>query len=203
VDHRDVIQAGYLGLLDAIKKYKPEKGSFKNYAAFRIRGAIFDYLRKQDWLSKPARQAVTSLSRVRKDTEQRLGRHATDDEVADAAGITLDEFYQIERELLGLHFIAFDESRDTTFANGSNWPQDIREALADAVAELPVRERAIVRMLYETAMSMEDAGEALGICRSRVCQIHAKTLLKLKWQLRRFAPDMPHTEVLSRRRHFK
>jgi RNA polymerase sigma factor for flagellar operon FliA len=162
---------------------------------------MLDHLRSMDTVSKRERAAGGKLAVARMNAERRLGRHATEDEVADEAGVTLDEYYQLERVLLGRSIIEFNDERDApTGAASSSWADDMRGALRAAVAALPGREAMMIRCMYDENKSIYETGDVLGISPSRVSQIHARVILKLKWALRKHAPDTPRRSVHASRR---
>ena len=123
VELNDLVSAGVLGLLDAIEKFDPSRGvKFKTYAELRIKGAILDSLRNLDWAPRSLRKKSKDLEKVYKELEQKLGRPATDKEVSDELGISLEEFYELVDQIKGLNLGSFQDltSQDDD-RNGSPW----------------------------------------------------------------------------------
>ena len=191
------MQEGWVGLLQAADRYDSSRDvKFGSFAKTRVRGAMLDYLRSLDLVSRHVRAVGGDLAVARRDAEQRLGRHATEDEVADEAGVTLDEYYKLERVLLGRSIVEFNEAYHVGAGAGqSSWAEEITDALRDAVAALPAREAMLLRLMYDEGKSIYATGDVLGISGSRVSQLHARIILKLKWALRQYAPDTPSTSV--------
>ena len=183
--------------MEAAKSYDPSRGAqFGSFAKMRVRGAMLDYLRSLDIVPRRERARGTGLDVARRNAEQRLGRHATGDEVADEAGISLNDYYKLQQVLLGRTVVEFHEWQDySKVSSGSSWPEELLDALRYAVANLEGREREVLRLMYQEDKSIYAAGDALGISGSRVSQLHARIILKLKWALRRYAPDTPFTSV--------
>jgi RNA polymerase sigma factor for flagellar operon FliA len=191
-----VVQEGWVGILQAAERYDPDRDvRFGSFAKMRVRGAMLDYLRSLDRIPKHIRAAGEKLLSARRNVEQRLGRHASEDEVADEAGVTIDEYCQLERVLLGQSVVEFNEQSDYFGHTDHGWTEDLHEALRDAIDNLPGREATVIRLMYYENKSIYETGDVLGISGSRVSQIHARVILKLKWALRKYAPSVPRTSV--------
>ncbi len=188
--------------MDAIEKYDPERGcKFKTYAEFRIRGAIQDELRKQDWVPRSVREKSRKLERAYVETEQRLGRQAEDADVADSMGIDLEKFHKWLNQVRGISLLNLDEIRNVsgsknpeTFANlvedtSSPNPvslcrkEEIRDHLHQAIALLPKAERTVLTLYYFENLRMWEIGRIIDRDESRVCQIHAKAIRRLRGRL--------------------
>ena len=114
IDLDDLHNTGVIGLMDAIEKYDPEKNcKFKTYAEFRIKGAILDQLRSLDWVPRSVRQKSRRLERAYGEVEQRLGRSASEDEVADSLGLQLDKFHELVNQVRGISLVNLEEIRGT------------------------------------------------------------------------------------------
>jgi RNA polymerase sigma factor for flagellar operon FliA len=202
MDRPDVVQEGWVGLLEAMRKFDPKVGvGFVAFSKHRIRGAMMDYLRGLDWTPKKVQEQRQRVGRIRRDTEQRLGRHADEQEMADAAGMPLPDYQALEVALAGRPFVTFDDGRDTgERGDESSWTTELRDALRDAIGELDSRERTVVHLLYEKDMDMDEAGKLLGVSKSAISKTHARLILKLKWKLRQYAPTTPHTTLLPQHR---
>src|SRR5262245_22412510 len=204
VEIGDLVNAGVIGLLDAVDKFEPERGvKFKTYAELRVRGAIIDSLRDLDWAPRSLRRRSRDLERVYGELEQQLGRPATDEEVAKALGQNLEEFHELLDQLNGLNIGSFDDSfHDTeTFINyypddGSNDPHirfeatELTSLMSEAIDALPEKERIVLTLYYYEELSMKEIGSILGVNESRISQLHSKATLRLRSRLRRTIPNV-------------
>jgi RNA polymerase sigma factor for flagellar operon FliA len=204
IDLDDLTNTGVIGLMDAIEKYDPEKNcKFKTYAEFRIKGAILDQLRSLDWVPRSVRQKSRKLEKAYSEVEQRLGRSANEDEVADSLGLQLDKFHELINQVRGISLVNLEEIRGTnadgdragTFADivedvQSENPfatfklNETKNVIASTIATLPEKERLVVSLYYYEDLNMKDIGGILGITESRVCQIHTKAVLRLRAKLK-------------------
>jgi len=204
IDLDDLHNTGVIGLMDAIEKYDPEKNcKFKTYAEFRIKGAILDQLRSLDWVPRSVRQKGRRLERAYGEVEQRLGRAATEDEVADSLGLQLDKLQELVNQVRGISLVNLEEirsggqegDRNGSYAdvvedvNAEN-PystlklQEMKQIVADTIATLPEKERLVISLYYYEDLNMKEIGNILGITESRVCQIHTKSVLRLRSKLK-------------------
>jgi len=200
VDSEDLINSGVIGLMDAIEKYDPTRGtSFKTYAEFRIKGAILDELRTLDWFPRSIRQKVNRLENAYADLERQLGRAATDEEVAEALNIDLEEFYRILAQasavsIVSLYDMGKEEGEERSFleciASGEEDPaavlecQEVYEAVGRAIERLSEKERLVISLYYYDELTMKEIGKVLNLTESRVSQIHTKAVLRLRAKLR-------------------
>lgn len=193
----DLVSAGVLGLLDAIDKFDVSRGvKFKTYAEARIKGAILDSLRNLDWAPRSLRKKSKDLEKVYRDLKQRLGRSATDKDVCDEMGITLKEFHKLLDEINGLNLGSFkellsqDKNGDPLAAYVPDAPEmdpffilrrsEIRNILGNAIDSLPKRERFVASLYYYDKLTMKEIGKVLGVNESRVSQLHAKAIIRLR-----------------------
>ena len=204
IDLDDLHNTGVIGLMDAIEKYDPEKNcKFKTYAEFRIKGAILDQLRSLDWVPRSVRQKGRRLERAYGEVEQRLGRSASEDEVADSLGLQLDKLQELINQVRGISLVNLEEirgggqegDRNGSYAdiiedvNAEN-PystlklQEMQQIVADTIATLPEKERLVISLYYYEDLNMKEIGNILGITESRVCQIHTKSVLRLRSKLK-------------------
>ncbi len=202
IDLDDLHNTGVIGLMDAIDKYNPDKNcKFKTYAEFRIKGAILDQLRSLDWVPRSIRQKSRRLEQAYTEVEQRLGRSATEQEVAASLGIDLDEFHFLLNQVRGISMVNLDELRSS---GGADQPmhgdifedvkaenpftslksREMRQAVAECIAILPEKERLVISLYYYEDLNMKEIGGVLGITESRVCQIHTKAVARLRSKLR-------------------
>lgn len=206
IEMRDLVNAGVIGLLDAIDKFEPERGvKFKTYAEVRVRGAILDSLRDLDWAPRSLRKKSKDLERVYAELGQKLGRPATDEEVCAALGEDLETFHSLLDQLHGLTIGSFEapaeseekgEGRINYYPDdGSNDPharfetKEITGLLAEAIDSLPERERMVLSLYYYEEFTMKEIGTLLGVNESRVSQIHTKATLRLRGKLAKAAPN--------------
>src|SRR4030095_1729372 len=204
IDLDDLHNTGVIGLMDAIEKYDPEKNcKFKTYAEFRIKGAILDQLRSLDWVPRSVRQKGRRLERAYGEVEQRLGRSASEEEVADSLGLQLDKLQELVNQVRGISLVNLEEirsggqegDRNGNYAdvvedvNAEN-PystlklQEMKQIVADTIATLPEKERLVISLYYYEDLNMKEIGNILGITESRVCQIHTKSVLRLRSKLK-------------------
>jgi RNA polymerase sigma factor for flagellar operon FliA len=204
IDLDDLHNTGVIGLMDAIEKYDPDKNcKFKTYAEFRIKGAILDQLRSLDWVPRSVRQKSRRLERAYGEVEQRLGRSASDDEVADSLGLQLDKFHELLNQVRGISLVNLEEIRGTnsdgdrtgTYADiiedvNSENPfaslklTEMKQVIALTIQALPEKERLVISLYYYEDLNMKEIGGILGITESRVCQIHTKAVLRLRAKLK-------------------
>ncbi len=156
---------------------------------------MLDYIRSLDPIPKHVHRGWLELLRARKTVEQRLGRAATEEEVAFEAGVAIEDYYKLEVAVLGREISAFTDELDAAQSLAPTWGEDVQEALHKALADLPPRDETIMRLLYFEDKNIYEVGEVVGLSGSRVSQIHARTILKLKWALRRFTPAAPMKSV--------
>ena len=208
VELNDLVSAGVLGLLDAVEKFDPSRGvKFKTYAELRVKGAILDSLRNLDWAPRSLRKRSKDLEKVYKELEQKFGRPATDKEVCDELGISLEEFFELVDQIKGLNIGSFHEmaSQDDD-RNGEplvkyvpDAPQmdpffvfhksELRTLLTGAIDALPKKERLVVSLYYFDELTMKEIGKVLGVNESRVSQLHTKAMLRLRTKLRKIKQD--------------
>ena len=189
----DLIQAGMIGLIEASRHYDPSQGaSFDTYAGIRIRGAVVDEVRKNDWAPRSVYKKSRAISEAVRTIENRYGRDARDYEVAKELDITLDEYHQLLQDASGYRVTSFDEvtGTDETLINSllgnSETPydgvqhNDFRKALAETISGLPERERLVMALYYDEELNLREIGEVLGVTESRVSQIHSQAIVRLR-----------------------
>ncbi len=210
----DLISAGVIGLIDAIEKFNPGKETqFKTYAEIRIRGAMLDELRSQDWVPRSVRQKATTVSSAYARLEQELGRPAEDDEVAESMGLSINDFHVLLQQAAGQAILSIEdlggvskdgEKRDLMEVLAGTKESDpetlarleeIRSIFAKAIDMLPEKERLVVSLYYYEELTMKEIGEVLGITESRISQIHTKCVLRLRAKLRKFIHDEDDLEM--------
>ena len=196
VQVEDLMQAGMIGLLEASRKYDAGKGaSFETYAGIRIRGAMLDEVRKGDWAPRSVHRNTRMVTDAIRAVEARTGRDAKDSEVAAELKLSLDEYYGILGDTLGSRLFSFDdlmeggehgleESGSHELEPGRGLEDErFRKALADAIANLPERERLVLSLYYDEELNLKEIGEVLGVSESRVCQLHSQCAARLRARL--------------------
>jgi RNA polymerase sigma factor FliA len=197
VDIADLVQSGVFGLWDAIDRFEPERGlKFETYAMQRIRGAILDELRAQDWVPRSVRSRARDVERALERLESRLQRSASDAEVAAELGITVAELRELYAQLQLTSVVALDELIAAGYGGTSladTLPDDKveepgafldsienRRLLAEAVSQLTDRDRVVVSLYYFENLTLAEIGRVLGVTESRVCQLHTRAVLRLR-----------------------
>ncbi len=195
VEPDDLIQAGLMGLLDAIERYDDDQGAqFETYATQRIRGAMLDQLRETDWASRTLRRASRRIETAINNLQQRLQRPPTELEIAGELDMGIDEYFELLNETRGAQLVYFEDLQGSDnddflerFADDlSAGPfellsdQDFRKALVQAVVALPEREKMLMGMYYEQEMNFKEIGAVLGVSESRVCQLHGQAVARLR-----------------------
>jgi RNA polymerase sigma factor for flagellar operon FliA len=202
VDFDDLVGYGQFGLLDAINKFDPEKNvKFKTYAVTRIRGAIFDELRTLDWVPRSVRQKSREIEDTIVQLESKLGRPASDSEVAGAMGISEDEYHQTILKVSGTSVLSLndvwysgEESEHVSIGDCIESPsslnpdviverEEIRRVIIEAINELPEKEKMVLVLYYHEDMTFKEIGQVLEVSESRVSQLHTKANLRLRAKL--------------------
>jgi RNA polymerase sigma factor for flagellar operon FliA len=194
----DLVQAGVVGLMDALAKYDAQRSvQFDSYASFRIRGAILDSLRELDWGPRELRRKARRVQEATRKVEHALGRSATEMEVAEAMGLTLGEFQALLGELRGLDLAQLTiESEDgqeviDVPGNPEESPyaccvrSEMKAVLAGEIATLPEKEQQVLSLYYHEELTMKEVGAVLGVGESRICQIHSMAIVRLRARLAR------------------
>jgi len=203
VEIEDLVSAGVVGLMDAFAKFDPaKKVQFRSYAQFRIRGAILDSLRTLDWSPRELRRKGRAIEEAVQTLMARLGRAPSESEVAAEMGVELEEYQQLLGDLKGLeigtlHMERNEDSGEEELAYVPGRPDEdplfrclrgeLEERLADAIANLPDRERLVMTLYYYEEMTMREIGLALGVVESRISQVHASAVVHLRAALRDLA----------------
>ena len=199
----DLMNAGVIGLIDAIEKYDPSRdNTFKTYAEFRIRGAMLDELRALDWVPRSIRQKEHALDRAYEELERRLGRSAADEEVAGVLGLPLNDFYDWLNQVKGVSLLSLESlglrSSDGEAINLLDLlPSDdaespvrvlqvrrLKESVGQAIDDLPYQEKVVISLYYYEELTMKEIGKVLEITESRVSQIHTKAIFHLRTKLK-------------------
>jgi RNA polymerase sigma factor for flagellar operon FliA len=198
VQFDDLVQNGMLGLLDAINRYQEGFGAqFETYATQRVRGAMLDGLRENDWLPRQLRRELRRIEAAVTQLEHTYGRAPSEQELADSLGMALGDYQKTLQEARGhqlLYFEDFGEEGDEDFlerhfTDNDADParlledQNLRECLAAAIENLPEREKLVMALYYEQELNLREIGEVMGVTESRVCQLHSQAILRLRGQV--------------------
>lgn len=199
VDLDDLVSAGVIGLIDAFSKFDHNKKvQFKSYAQFRIRGAILDSLRTLDWSPRELRRKGRAVEEAIRAVTQRIGRAPSEHEIASELKLTLSEYQQLLGDLKGLeigslHMERSEDSGDEELAYIPGSPEEdplfrclkgeMKQRLADAIDELPEKERMVLTLYYYEELTMKEIGLTLGVVESRISQIHSSAVLRLRSSL--------------------
>lgn len=198
----DLISSGVIGLMDAIDKYDQTRDNkFKTYAEFRIRGAILDELRAQDWVPRSIRDKAKALDRAATQLEADLGRIPEDQEVADYMEITIEEYHALVNQAKPVSVLSIDEQASysavdkksllsvvDTYKGGQNPFSQVsskktKKAIAKCIESLPERQRLVLSLYYYEDLNLKEIGKVLRVTESRVSQLHAQAVTKLKIKL--------------------
>jgi RNA polymerase sigma factor FliA len=204
MSYDDLVSHALVGLIDAVDRYKPGTGAeFETFAMTRIRGSVLDALRHLDWAPRSVRQQEAELKRAYAALEGRLGRAATDAEMARYLGISEDELDQMVANVSRASVYALDETLDTGEGQVSRLdliedeasPDPMRASqrtetermLTEAISALPERERMVVSLYYYNEMTFKEIGFILGVTEQRISQIHSKAVMRLENKLHRYS----------------
>ncbi|GAB4333137.1 MAG: RNA polymerase sigma factor WhiG [Dehalococcoidia bacterium] len=204
LDYEDILSYGTIGLIEALDRFDPGKGvKFETYAISRIRGAIIDALRSLDRLPRSVRQKAKRLEQATNELTVALGREPTDEELAAAVGMSMDQYHRalVDASWVTVSLDGLLERDDSGEGSSTEMPaspdaedftqrmeqRQLIEALADSVRALPERELLIVSLYYKDEMTMKEIAQILDISESRVCQLHGRALGRLRARLAREA----------------
>lgn len=191
----DLIQNGMMGLLDAINRFEAGMGAqFETYAAQRVRGAMLDGLRENDWLPRSLRRDFRRIEVAISQLEQQYGRSPSEQELADALSMTLADYQKMLQDARGHQLISFEdmvEDGDEDFlerhlTDESSEPskiledQSLRNMLVQGIELLPEREKMMMALYYERDLNLREIGEVMGVTESRVCQLHSQAVARLR-----------------------
>lgn len=198
VEYDDLVGYGVFGLIDAIDKFDTTKEvKFETYASLRIRGAILDQIRKMDWIPRTVRQRQKKISDAIKEIEARLGRPATDDEIAAELGISSSEYDDWQSQMKVTGVVSLDEfveaGSDISDGGGITAQverpeeaiekEELKKMLAEALSSLTEKEQKVVLLYYYEELTLKEISNILEVSESRVSQLHTKALNKMKQKL--------------------
>jgi RNA polymerase sigma factor FliA len=198
VDLDDLISAGVIGLMDAIEKYDPSRDNkFKTYAEFRVRGAILDELRSQDWVPRTVREKAKKIDRAHVELEQRYGRTVRDDEVSKALGLDIDEYHEMVTKVRSANLLSIDElsggapgDRKSLLECLENLnsrnpfvhikSQGVKDLLVKHIDDLPEKQKLVLSLYYYEDLNLREIGRVLEVTESRVSQLHTQGVERLR-----------------------
>jgi RNA polymerase sigma factor for flagellar operon FliA len=206
VDGEDLFSAGLNGLLSAVRKYDPTAGtSFETYARLRIRGAVFDELRRMDWVPRSVHTKARKVQAMMQKIEQRKGRVATEEEMAKALNITESEYGQWLDEIKPATYVCLDAALNTDRDDSvsqyesladprqenpldGTFKRELSAILAERLKHLPEMQRKVLALYYFEDLRLREIAAAFGLTESRICQIHAQAILAIKAHLQKLDP---------------
>lgn len=202
-DFDDLVSDGVLGLLDAIEKYEPDRNiKFKTYAMTRVKGAIFDGLRERDWIPRSVRQKAKQVENLIIELEIKYGRPASDEELANALDIPIEDFNKLMLNISGTAVISLNEiwhvgsdddevSMIETLESPVSLNPDVlveknevKNVIAKVIQSLPEKEKEVIILYYYEDLTLKEIGEVLDVTESRVSQLHTKAIMRIKAKLK-------------------
>lgn len=205
VEYDDLVGYGVFGLFDAIEKFDPEKHvKFKTYAVTRIRGAMYDHLREMDWVPRSVRQKAKEIEQAVMVLEAKLGRPATDSEIALSMGMGDDEFSRLMGKIASTAILSLNDiwnsgsDHDTTCIgesiesprglnpDSSVEKEEVRRVVKQAINELPEKEKKVLVLYYYENLTLREIGQILEVTESRISQLHTKAIIRLRAKLTSF-----------------
>jgi RNA polymerase sigma factor FliA len=201
VELDDLIQVGMIGLADALSRYETSQGvQFDTFASQRIRGAMLDELRENDWMSRSSRKGQKDIERAIHKLEQELGRAPKESEIAVSMDLALDEYQSMLTKVRGTQLVYLEDITpgeedsesflDRYVADSDADPlavlrdERMRTALVTAIETLPEREQYVMSMYYEHEMNLKEIAAVLEVTESRVCQLHSQAIARLRTKMR-------------------
>ena len=195
----DLVQAGMIGLLEAIKNFDPDKGaSFTTYAGIRIRGAILDEVRRGEWAPRSVYRNSRRISEAIKKIENKYSRDARDHEIAEELSLSLNEYYHMLQETNSSKIFQFDDigmTEEVITGTGDNkyysnpldgiQHDDFKEKLSKNIATLPKKEQLVLALYYDEDLNLKEVGEVIGVSESRISQIHSQAMHRLQARIKK------------------
>jgi len=197
----DLIQVGLIGLSEALTRFEASQGvQFETFATQRIRGAMIDELRENDWMSRGSRKSQKDIESALRRLEHRFGRSPSETEIATELGMSLADYQSLLNKVRGTQLVYLEDMAgsgegedgflDRHVIDGDSDPmqllsnQRLRQSLVAAIKVLPEREQYIMSMYYENDMNLKEIAAVLGITESRVCQLHSQSIARLRSKMR-------------------
>jgi RNA polymerase sigma factor for flagellar operon FliA len=197
ISKQELVSFGLIGLYDALEKFDPSRDlKFDTYASFRIRGAILDGLRKEDWLPRSTREKTKKIEATIEKLEQQYMRTVTAKEVADELGMTEEEVYTVMNEGFFANVLSLDDwpkenedeensqlaLRDEKISSPEEvvLKQELHEKLAEVIKQLSEKEQLVISLFYKEELTLTEIGQIMGLSTSRISQLHSKAIFKLR-----------------------
>lgn len=198
LDRDDLLSSGFFGLLDAIDRFDPGRNiKFETYAGVRVRGAMLDYLRSKDWIPVSTRQRIRKYEQTVCRLENELGRSATDDELAAALGISIDELRTLVSQCNSATVIPLEEylqtdAGDAVDTNPANSTElfELKDTLAKAIDRLPEKERTVVSLYYYEELTLKEISLIMHLTEARISQLHTKAIFRMRGYLAQNKDDL-------------
>ena len=198
----DLIQVGLIGLSEALTRYEVAQGvQFETFATQRIRGAMLDELRENDWMSRGSRKSQKDIEQAMRKLEHQFGRSPIESEIAQELGLGLAEYQTLLGKVRGTQLVYLEDMTrgsdgDDGFLDHHDVADDaadpmaalsdqrLRVALVAAIKNLPEREQFVMSMYYEQDLNLKEIAAVLGVTESRVCQLHSQSIARLRAKMR-------------------
>ncbi|QDQ88791.1 RNA polymerase sigma factor FliA [Alcaligenaceae bacterium SJ-26] len=215
VELDDLIQAGMIGLLDAVRRYqKMPQAGFETYATQRIRGAMLDELRSQDWLPRSVREKARRIEQAIHALEQSLGRAPRESEIAAHLELGQEEYLMLLQDAQGVQILHYEDFEydgdgleavmrpDVAAANGADPLEsllggNLREVLVQAIDALPEREKLLLALLHQENMNLKEVAVVMGVTEGRVCQLRTQAINRIRARIRDQGWDQRPDELVS------
>ncbi|HEX9061630.1 MAG TPA: FliA/WhiG family RNA polymerase sigma factor [Clostridia bacterium] len=200
VEYDDLVGFGVFGLIDAIEKFDIKKGvKFETYASLRIRGSIIDSIREMDWVPRSLRQKNKELERLYWEVENEMGHAASDKEMADRLGISVDEFHKLLSDVNVSSMVSLEEFLEQNYEIGFDFQggsrddkpesyiekSEMKDILADAINKLPEKEKTVISLYYFDELTLKEISAIMKVSESRISQLHTKAILRMRGKLAR------------------
>jgi RNA polymerase sigma factor for flagellar operon FliA len=207
VNSDDLYSAGLVGLLNAMRRFNPQNGtSFETYARVRIRGAVFDELRRLDWVPRSIHEKAKKIEKTMQELMQRTGAVPTNAQMAKAMKMPVDQYEELLEQIRPTTFICLDSVQgqdgdggsvydviaDDSQTNPEHWAsvRELARLIEQRLQELPEMQRKVLALYYFEDLRLREIAEAFGVTESRICQIHAQAILAIKALLRKEDPEV-------------
>ncbi len=200
VELDDLIQVGLMALLEAAKHYSPSKGaSFQTYASIRVRGAMLDEVRSNDWAPRSVYRTQRQITAAISAVENRTGAAAKPDAIADELGVSIDEYFRMLSTAATVRMFSLEQSEigadvaaPISLGNGVDPCKELesvqfREEIIQAIESLPERDALVLSLYYDDELNFKEIGAVLGVSESRVCQLHGQALARVRSRIQESA----------------